>query len=179
MSLKVFKKEFKIEEAFGNLYRAETVLIIVKNSRGQFLLGSKPNFFPPTITRLLGGGVHEGETPLQAAQRELEEELGVKIEINNLSDIAKIEISAVDNASKIFLTSIYLVNVISPIDKYKPGDDVKFIDNLSTKEMVELIRNYRNLSPSLWYKGEEGEFCWKDYGTIYGYIHEIALSLSH
>ncbi|OGM76171.1 hypothetical protein A2188_00740 [Candidatus Woesebacteria bacterium RIFOXYA1_FULL_43_9] len=67
------KLNIKVQKAFGNLYRKKLALIAVQDLEGNILVGSKPNFYPEGISRLLGG-----------ALRELEEELGVIATINEL-----------------------------------------------------------------------------------------------
>jgi len=176
--MKTYNLKLKIITPFGNLFRTKTVAIIVKNSKNEFLLGSKPSFYPPTITRLLGGGFKEKETPENATKRELVEELGVEVDEKHIKHLVIINIKAKDETGEIYNTKINLLNVDKPIDEYSPGDDVKFIDILKTHEMKELVKAYENLSELLWYKGEEGEFCWKDYGQVYSVVHSLALEHS-
>lgn len=172
--MKTQNYSFDIQLPFGNLYR-DTVVIVVRNSAGKFLLGSKPKFYPPTITRLLGGGVENSESPVLAAQRKLIEELGVELNIDQFELDTTIQISAVDMNGKEYNPKIHIVKVICPIDKYTPSDDVEAIDVFSVSEMQNLVNSYQNLSETLWYKGEEGEYSWKDYGQIYSIIHQKAI----
>ncbi len=53
------------------------VMIALADHKRRFILGGKPSFFPPGISRFVGGGIDAGETPEQAAVRELSEELGI------------------------------------------------------------------------------------------------------
>ncbi|OGZ27960.1 MAG: hypothetical protein A2365_02815 [Candidatus Nealsonbacteria bacterium RIFOXYB1_FULL_40_15] len=78
------KLNIKVQKAFGNLYRKKLALIAVQDLEGNILVGSKPNFYPEGISRLLGGGVKNGEDKKRGALRELEEELGVIATINEL-----------------------------------------------------------------------------------------------
>lgn len=69
------------DEAYGAL-RASAALwagasVLITNRRGQVLL-QRVGYRP---TRLLPGGAVERESPAQAAARELEEELGVKVSV--------------------------------------------------------------------------------------------------
>ncbi len=52
-------------------------MIALADHKRRFILGGKPSFFPPGISRFVGGGIDAGETPEQAAVRELSEELGI------------------------------------------------------------------------------------------------------
>jgi len=57
------------------IYRSANVLLIDKNQN--FLLqlrDDKPGIFYPNYVGLFGGGIEPGETPEEAAKRELEEE---------------------------------------------------------------------------------------------------------
>lgn len=173
-----YSYKFNIQKAFGNLYRKNTIVIVVKNSNGEFLLGDKPNFYPSGITRLLGGGVKEGEDIVAAAKRELKEEIGMTALDKDLELIASVNINAVDAVGSKFDTVISIVALKIPVDNYHAGDDVKSISTLDTHQLKDLIKNYRTLSSHDWYRGVEGEFCWKDFGKLYSKIHQIVLDLS-
>lgn len=58
----------------------------IMNSKGEFLIQKRsPNKKTfPNMWSQTGGGVDEGETTLQAALRECNEELGVSIDLNNI-----------------------------------------------------------------------------------------------
>jgi len=176
--MKKYSYKYNIQKAFGNLYRKATVVIVVKNSKDEYLLGSKPNFYPEGITRLLGGGIKEDETPILAAKREMEEELGVNVEEQNLEQIAEINVQAIDQNRNTFNTMINIIEVKKIIDEYIAGDDVKFIEKLDNTKFELLINKYTLLTKDMWYRGEEGEFCWEDFGKVYSIVHKIALELT-
>ncbi len=92
--------KFDVKKPFGNLFRKKCVLIAAQDSEGNILIGAKPYFYPPTISRLLGGGVDQGESFEQAALRELEEELGVKVEVGDLVPLVIFETTARDENGK-------------------------------------------------------------------------------
>lgn len=166
----------KVDQAFGNLYRKQCVLIAVKDESGKILTGAKPAFFPPGVTRLLGGGVDEGEDVMLAASRELEEELGVTISPERFTPLAQFNTSAVDTDGKEFYNETFLFGANIGSSTYRAGDDVKQIVALSTKEISALADVYENLPVSLWYRGEEGDFSWHDYGKLYSVIHKITVN---
>lgn len=58
----------------------------IMNSKGEFLIQKRsPNKKTfPNMWSQTGGGVDEGETTLQAALRECNEELGISIDLNNI-----------------------------------------------------------------------------------------------
>lgn len=49
--------KIKISKPFGNLYRDRCVLVAAFDDKHNLLLGAKPDFYPPGIVRLLGGGI--------------------------------------------------------------------------------------------------------------------------
>lgn len=173
--MEIANLKIKIKKPFGNLFR-ETTVLIVKNAEGEYLLGAKPKFYPPTISRLLGGGIDKGESVVEAAQRELEEELNVKLEEKELKHKSSLEVIAIDQDDKQYNAAIHFVEAQRRVNNYNPGDDVEFIVEFSRKELEQLVDAYKNLSDTLWYRGEEGEFCWEDYGKVYSEVHRIALT---
>ena len=169
------KYELKIDvvKPFGNLFRKRCVLIAAHNDEGKILLGAKPSFYPPTISRLLGGGVDEGETFEQAAVRELKEELGVSVELADLTPLILFATSAKDEDGKEYYneTAIFQVNIGSK--KYRAGDDVKHIIEVTSDELHELGEQYEQLPTVLWYNGDEGLYSWADYAKLYGPVHKV------
>lgn len=171
----MYRKQFKIHRAFGNLYRKKHALIFCIDQDKKILVGAKPNFYPKGINRLLGGGIREGENELDAATRELQEETGLKVRTKELTQLAVINIEATTDKKEVFnmTTSIYAILVDKP--KVKAGDDVKQVISLTKKEFKELIVKFCSLPDDFWYEGVEGNHSWGDYGAIYGFIHRIAL----
>lgn len=165
--------KFTVKKPFGNLFRKRCVLIAAQDSKGNILLGAKPYFFPPTISRLLGGGVDEGESFEEAAVRELEEELGVKITADKLTPLALFVTDATDEDGKEYHneTAVFVANIGD--QTYKAGDDVKHIITMTPDEVHELGEHYEQLPDVLWYNGEEGLYAWADYAKLYGPVHKV------
>ena len=74
--------KIKISKPFGNLYRNRCVLVAAFDDSHNLLLGAKPDFYPPGIVRLLGGGVDEGENIKDAACLLFLELSGVAVHID-------------------------------------------------------------------------------------------------
>lgn len=172
--MKNISLDIKIEKPFGNLFRKKVALIVVENADGDFLIGTKPYQYPPTISRLLGGGVDEGEPEDVAAARELSEELGVTLNPSELTSLLVITTSAEDAEGKRYTheTHVYYANIGDA--QYEPGDDIKAIVKLSLDELYSLGEAYEALPETLWYNGREGLYSWKDYGKLYGPVHKTA-----
>ena len=164
----------KVEKPFGNLFRKKVALIVIENAEGDFLVGTKPYAYPPTITRLLGGGVDEGEPEDVAAVRELSEELGVTLDPSELTPLLVITTNAEDAEGKHYTheTHIYYVNIGDA--QYEPGDDIKAIVKLSLDELYALGEAYEALPETLWYNGREGSYSWSDYAKLYGPVHKLS-----
>ncbi len=171
--MKVINIDVKIQQAFSNLRRDRHVLLVAKTADGKILTGSKPEFYPPSITRLLGGGVDDGEDVEAAAIRELEEESGVRISADDIKPIARFDIRAVDAKGEVFNNQTYLFGADVGDATYKPADDVSQIFELSKDEMNNLADRFEELSLNLWYVGIEGDFSWHDYGKVYSVIHRV------
>lgn len=94
--MEVKNLDIKIQSAFGNLYRKKLALIAAIDLEGNILIGSKPNFFPEGISRMLGGGVKDDEDERLGALRELEEELGVNATVEDLKPLLQVNVHAED-----------------------------------------------------------------------------------
>lgn len=168
-----YELSFTVKKPFGNLFRKQCVLIAAQDAEGNILIGAKPYFFPPTISRLLGGGVDEGESFEQAAVRELEEELGVKVEVDKLTPLGLFITDTTDEDGKTYHneTAVFAGNIGS--QPYQASDDVKHIIKMTPQEVYELGEHYEQLPDVLWYNGEEGLYAWADYAKLYGPLHKL------
>lgn len=172
--MKSISLDIKVEKPFGNLFRKKVALIVVEDGDGNFLVGTKPYAYPPTITRLLGGGVDEGEHEDNAAARELSEELGVTINSSELTPLLIIKVNAEDAEGKHYKHETYIYYVNIGDTQYEPGDDVGAIVKLSLDELYALGEAYEALPGTLWYKGREGSYSWSDYAKLYGPVHKLS-----
>lgn len=170
-----YKLQINIHKAFGNLYRKKHVLIACIDETNEILVGGKPQFYPEGITRLLGGGVHEGETEIVAALRELSEETGINYTGKELIPLGEVEVNAKSEDDGVFNVNTYLFATKIKRSDSKPGDDVKFILGLNKNEFKDLIDKFYKLEDSFWYEGVEGKHSWGDYGKVYGFIHKAVL----
>lgn len=69
MCSKKIKYNLNLEgEPFPNLkYRTKLVLLLCRDFENKFILGAKTGYYPDGIVQMLGGGIDEGETPINAA----------------------------------------------------------------------------------------------------------------
>lgn len=171
-----FEITIDIVKAFGNLYRPKSVLVVVQNELGEILLGSKPNYYPPTISRLIGGGVDADEDSRYAAVRELSEELNITVAPDMLEGVGQFGVHATDASGRELDSDIYVYYVNIGRLPYAAGDDVGLIEKFTPEEVKGLADRYGELPENLWYKGEEGEFSWQDYGKVYSFIHNEAVN---
>jgi 8-oxo-dGTP diphosphatase len=151
------------------------VMIAVADDEGRIILGGKPSLFPPSIVRFVGGGVDEGETPQQAAVRELTEELGIVLPEEQLVPLAIVEITAITPENSYPLTEYLFYAKVPQGQQIKAGDDVETIEAIRLDELPGLVERYHSLDPNL--RSSEWDrypYRWRDYGTIYGRVHEIA-----
>jgi len=171
--MEIRKLTFAVAKPFGNLFRERCVLIAAQDSEGNVLLGAKPGFYPPTISRLLGGGVDDNETFEQAAIRELEEELGVSIDANELTPLVLFDTTATDSEGKEYHNQTAIFKADIGNQAYQAGDDVKHIIKVTPDELYQLGESYEQLPEVLWYNGEEGLYAWSDYAKLYGPVHKV------
>lgn len=162
---------FNVKKPFGNLFRERCVLIAAQDHEGRILIGAKPYFYPPTISRLLGGGVDEGESFEQAASRELKEELGISVD--NPTPLLTFETVAKDDDGNEYHNETVIFRVDIGNREYQAGDDVKYIIKMTPDELYALGESYEQLPEVLWYNGPEGLYAWTDYAKLYGPIHKM------
>lgn len=172
--MKHVRLDIKVKNPFGNLFREKTALLVVETADGDFLVGAKPYQYPPTITRLLGGGVDEGESENNAATREIREELGVALSFSQLTPMLVVSVGAEDAEGKHYAHEIHIYYANIGDDQYEPGDDIKAIVKLDLDELYALGEAYEALPEALWYNGPEGLYSWNDYGKLYGPVHKLA-----
>jgi 8-oxo-dGTP pyrophosphatase MutT (NUDIX family) len=159
---------------FANLVRPKVVLVVPVLSDRRIAIGLKKDYLPPGLARFLGGGVREDEDFVNAAQREMQEEINILVPIESFKEIAEFMVSATDengvkysNTTKVFSFNVEADN------KLVAGDDVSGSQFITTSKLKEIAKTYLNLPKTLWYIGEEGEFGWADYAKVYGPVHEI------
>ncbi|MFZ1301823.1 MAG: NUDIX hydrolase [Candidatus Microsaccharimonas sp.] len=166
--------DIKVQKPFGNLFRKKVALIAVENADGDFLVGAKPYAYPPTITRLLGGGVDEGEHEDDAAVRELGEELGITIDPSELTPLLVITVNAEDAERKHYKHETYVYYANIGDTQYKPADDIESVVKLSLDELYALGEAYEALPETLWYNGRGSSYSWSDYAKLYGPVHKLS-----
>jgi 8-oxo-dGTP pyrophosphatase MutT (NUDIX family) len=152
--------------------RGQHALILLRNSRGEFLLGGK-DIYPENIYRMVGGGMDDEEEPYTAAQRELQEETGLKVGIDQLYHLATIYSELFEESTQKtihFATHVFYFNVGN--QKLVPSDDINVLKPLTESELQDLIKRYLELPKTI--DSDKG-FSWYDYGQLYSPIHRIAL----
>jgi len=168
-----------IEIPISNMVRENRqtghVMIAIADHDGRIIVGGKASLYPPGITRFAGGGVDEGETPEQAASRELVEELGIVLSEEQLVPLAIVEITGVTAETSYSLTEYLFYATMPQGQQIRPGDDVANIEAIQLDELPGLVERYRTIDPAL--RSTEWDlypYRWLDYGNIYGFVHEIA-----
>lgn len=165
--------KIKVSKPFGNLIRKKSTLIVVEANREVFLVGAKPQQYPPTITRLLGGGVDDGEPENLAVKRELYEELGVQLDESQITGLFIVKVRAEDDEGNSYNPEVHVYYADIGSASYRPGDDVKEIVKLTLDGLYKLGEAYEALPETLWYNGPEGVYSWRDYAKLYGPVHKL------
>ncbi len=171
--MKVVDLQLKLQKPFANLYRKRHVLIVCQNAAGKIILGSK-QAYPKGISRLIGGGVGDGETFLEAAVREAKEELGCQFTDTDFKLLAKINLTAETSEGQ-FKLETYLHYLPIGKQKIKSGDDVDTLVYLDKDELLTLSQKFELLQGTF----VSGSYShnWADYGRVYGAIHRLAYEL--
>ncbi len=172
--------QFSFDPIPPNLLRNRHALIVVKEVFGNYVLGRK-NIYPKGIMRFVGGGIKNGEDPVMGAQRELFEELGLRVLAKKLHQLAEIHTEIITkNTTVLFTRYLFFVDIGNT--KLKPSDDLDGVAHLTVEEMRDLIQKYMHLSTDLVIVKQSNEvkesFRWSDYGTFYSKVHKIGLELT-
>jgi 8-oxo-dGTP pyrophosphatase MutT (NUDIX family) len=148
-------------------------LVAIIANHQKVYTGIKSKFYPPGITRLLGGGINKNESPTQAAIREISEETKLKITPQKLQQIALFHISATDENNKTYCNKTIVFKYPIGVQKAKNGDDIDGLKLLSFNELEQLGIAYKSLNETLWFVNLEyfGGLMAR-LGKIYGSIHQ-------
>ncbi len=165
--------------------RGRHALIAVKTETGNYILGAK-DIYPQGVYRLIGGGLEKDEDPAVGATRELKEELGISYTPDQLQPLATVT-AEIDETStgKHYTFVTYLFETTVERKLVKPADDLDGIKEFSLEQMQTLIHRYSDLSDELIQFQKPGDtrplepFRWRDYGKLYGKIHELVLKSAH
>jgi 8-oxo-dGTP pyrophosphatase MutT (NUDIX family) len=173
--MKIYHNTITLHAIFGNMYRPRHVLLVLRDPAGHYLLGVKPEFYPPGIVRFVGGGVDEAETPEQAMAREIKEELSISVPVEGLIPIAQVITQGSFEGRHLTNTTFLFEHTINDISQLHPGDDVAALETLDRSQLQALVERYRNLDIHQWYVKDDYKHNWHDYGEMYAFIHQIAL----
>lgn len=131
---------------------------------------SRKKAYPNDVYRLFGGGVNHKEAPLAAATRELQEEAGLELPLT-LKESFNFTIKETDTGEKFtFQTHVYFTNLQTR--QIEPGDDVDGLRVFTKEDLLELLTVYAELSDVLVTPRPNETFSWKDWGTVFGTIHQ-------
>lgn len=59
-----------------------------------FVLGQKSNFYSEGMARMIGGGINNNESPDNRSIREIREETGLEIKLNQITRVAIVKTKA-------------------------------------------------------------------------------------
>lgn len=157
------------------LQRGRHALIVLRDTDGKFVLGAK-NIYPEGIVRFVGGGLDDAEPAEIGAARELEEEVGVRVDPPELRLLAEITADIISPERTMPFTTFLFFYDLGDVELH-PADDLDGIVHLTLEEMKQLINHYAHLPKEIIDIGDGGNpFRWSDYGAYYGKVHQIALN---
>jgi len=122
------------------------VVLVLRRPDGRVLLHTKP-FYPPATWRLPSGGVEHGETPEEAAWREIAEETGLPARLKRLLGALTYDLHAGDLRTS-FASCIFLAATpeAQPVAQ-DPGEEISGYRWVPLGELDEVAAGLRRLSP--------------------------------
>jgi len=168
--MKTFTIHLNVKKSPIKAAKGLPVLILLRDAGGQYILGTK-KAYPRGIARFVGGGVEKFETFLQAAKRELLEELKVSCGLKEPHELVKVIAHLTDSEGKkhSFTTTVFFLEL--GLRGILPGSDLHGVVRFTDEQFQNLIDHYRQLPTRI---DPETHFAWYDYGQLYGFIHEVA-----
>jgi 8-oxo-dGTP pyrophosphatase MutT (NUDIX family) len=163
------KLNLKLKKPIANLYRDNTVLLLITYGE-RFLVATKKEC-PENMYRFVGGGVDEGETPENAALRELREELNInsdiKIELTSLNSV-KIIAQTSEGTFEHTIYGFHYSSTTCEFDHDSELSNLKWLEISKIGEYLEGLKDVKGL-----YKDPRIEFYWEDYAEIYRRVEAI------
>ncbi len=110
-------------------------LVAPINNEGQILLQDREGFLPPPWG-YFGGSVEKGETTIEAAIREIEEELGVKLKTGDLMEVGKF-VARLEGGKEI-VNFVYIWRINHKLDELKlnEGKAMKYVSFDEAKRLL-------------------------------------------
>ncbi len=135
------------DEIYNKLLTHRIVHVLIFNKKQEMALQLRSNvsFCPNHWCTSAGGHVKSGETGVDAAERELEEELGVKTKLESFSKDIYVDNFRRTGLKKILITFKSLYN--GPF-KINP-EEVEKIEFFNLKKIQEMVNNKEKIHPEL------------------------------
>lgn len=146
--------------------------VLLKDGLNRWVL-SRKRHYAEGLWRMVGGGIELGEDPLQAAQRELKEELNVEIDEGKLIPLIHAEVTAVvEGKTYSFSDFVFYAAVSQPLHI---ADELEQLGDFSDAELGVVINHFDRL-PDQPINAENRSGTWEDYGKVWGPIHREAFA---
>jgi 8-oxo-dGTP pyrophosphatase MutT (NUDIX family) len=149
-----------------------SLALIAPFDQGEIILATK-HVYPENIFRLIGGGVDAtDQSPLHAATREFEEEVGLRCKMTDFTHNSThlYELSETGTGTHFDLT-IDLFTISASYDSLQPASDIDAIKQFNRFEFKQLINRYQELPKELVTLKPDNTFRWSDWGYIYNQIN--------
>jgi 8-oxo-dGTP pyrophosphatase MutT (NUDIX family) len=169
----VVNETLRIRSMFGALderpARVAEVVPVIRRPNGRVLTMIKSTY-PVGAYRLPSGGIHKGESILDALLRETYEETGLTVTVRRFLAIVRYQVIVASGRTGRFTSYVFLVDGDGPVQPQDMNEhiaDFREVDVAELRTMAESLHNLRT----------NGENDWNDWGRFRAVVHRVVADI--
>jgi 8-oxo-dGTP pyrophosphatase MutT (NUDIX family) len=169
----IASETLRIKTMFGALderpARVAEVVPVIQRPNGRLLTMIKENY-PADAYRLPSGGIHKGESILDALLRETYEETGLHVTVRRFLAIVRYQVIVATGRTGRFTSYAFLVEGDGALQPQDPNERIAGFREVAVSDlrpMAEMLRSLRT----------GGENDWSDWGKYRAVVHSVVADI--